>query len=167
MVSNSHKPKQRITKVHQEWMITDFAMGYTVAYVWHKLLEQGVDVTWWAVKKWYRKWIEDGTIAKRRAEIIKDLPLADKNIRIKHLESEFAELQQLKRAATPVDRLELIDKLLKVLRQAAEEMGDIGKGGGGLHLYQDFRGNGKRNLPEDERADLIRILQGEAKRHTD
>ena len=158
--------KVKITEVNKDWMLTDFAMGYTVDYVHHKLMDMGVQVTNQAVNLWYQKWLKGGQLAERMQQIVKVLPLSDKGVRIKHLQQEFTELQKLKKAATAVDRLELIDKLLKILRQAAEEMGDIGKGGGGVHFYQDFRGNGKRPIPEHERVDLIRMLQGEAQRHT-
>ena len=98
----------------KEFALDELAMGTPVVMVHKELVKRGFDITYDCVYSIYRR-MDIEEIRQRRQAYKDRIPISNKEVRLKRLESEY------KRADDPRDRL-------RVLRQAAEEMGDISSG---------------------------------------
>lgn len=147
----------KINHEDRDEALTDFALGASVAYVQRKLSAKNPDrqVSWNAVKDLYVKLNQQGLIDKRREELTQYIPLTDKYIRIVHLQEKYWEIEQEKPNRLNTPYIKLVRLQMGILRQIAEETGDVSKRG--INTRRSFNVPDKPEYPSDK--ELRRIVQ--------
>lgn len=134
--------------------LTLFALGAGVNFVTRKLHRRGKTVSHSTVSDMRKRMERDGLIEERRQQIGVHIPMISKYVRILHLQETVEDIDEKLKAST-----EAYPDLLKVkkdyLRQIAEEMGDIKKGG--VNVHTTINVPDKPEYPDD--TELRSIVQ--------
>ena len=110
----------------QEYAKDELAFGTPINMVQEELVKRGYEITYHGVYSILRRMPTEELI-ERRKKLQDRVPIANKWVRMERLEEQY------RQAKNPQNRL-------KILRQAAEEMGDI-SGGSRIQVNQSQTSN--------------------------